>query len=94
MWLRRGQLLLADRNRDANEAELCMEKSLALARQEGTKLRELLTATALAQPWQRQGRRAEALQLLGPLYAWFTEGFEYPELRSARILLNDLSKTG
>jgi hypothetical protein len=26
--------------------------------------------------WQRQGKRAEAHELLAPIYGWFTEGFD------------------
>ena len=55
-------------------------------------LQELSAATSLAQLWQRQARREAALGLLGPIYAWFTEGFEYPDLRNARALLEELSK--
>jgi predicted ATPase len=91
LWLRRGQLLLADANGDANEAELSMQKALAVSRQQQSKLTELAAATALARLWQRQGRGSAALELLEPIYAWFTEGIEFPVLRDARALLDELS---
>jgi predicted ATPase len=37
-----------------------------------------------------QGRRAEALDLLAPVYAWFTEGFDMPDVKEAITLLNEL----
>ena len=52
---------------------------------------ELRTAMALAQLWQRQGRREEAYDLVAPIYGWFTEGFDSPDLRNARALLDDLA---
>jgi predicted ATPase len=37
-----------------------------------------------------QGRSDEARQLLAPVYDRFTEGFETPDLRSAKALLDEL----
>jgi hypothetical protein len=34
-----------------------------------------------------QGRRAEARDLLAPVYSWFTEGFDTPDLKDAKALL-------
>ncbi len=39
--------------------------------------------------WRDQGRRAEAQALLAPSYGWFTEGFDTPDLKEARALLED-----
>ena len=52
---------------------------------------ELRSALALAQLWQRQGRKIDARELLFPVYAWFTEGFETPDLKDAKVLLEQLS---
>jgi hypothetical protein len=41
--------------------------------------------------WQQQGRRAEAYDLLTPIYGWFTEGFDTADLQEARWLLEQLS---
>jgi predicted ATPase len=38
-----------------------------------------------------QGRREEARDLLTPVYRWFTEGFETPDLREAKALLDELA---
>jgi predicted ATPase len=40
--------------------------------------------------WQRQGKRAEAHELLAPIYRWFTEGFDTADLLKAKMLLEEL----
>ena len=42
---------------------------------------ELRAATSLARLWGEQGRRAEARELLAPVYGWFTEGFDTADLK-------------
>ena len=37
-----------------------------------------------------RGRHEEALELLQPIYKWFTEGFETKDLKAARALLDEL----
>jgi len=51
---------------------------------------ELRAATSLAQLWRDQGRRAEARDLLAPVYGWFTEGFDTADLKDATALLAEL----
>jgi predicted ATPase len=46
---------------------------------------------SLARLWQGQGKRAEARQLLAPIYDWFTAGFDSADLREAKGLLEALS---
>ena len=46
---------------------------------------------SLAQLWGEQGRRAEAGDLLAPVYAWFTEGFDTADLKEAKALLDELT---
>jgi predicted ATPase len=46
---------------------------------------------SLARLWQRQGKRADARELLVPIYAWFTEGVDTADLQEARALLEELS---
>jgi predicted ATPase len=43
--------------------------------------------------WLRrdQGRRDEARDLLAPVYGWFTEGFDTPDLKEAKTLLGELA---
>jgi predicted ATPase len=37
-----------------------------------------------------EGKRAQARELLAPLYDWFTEGFDTADLQDARVLLDTL----
>ena len=41
--------------------------------------------------WGEQGRRAEARDLVAPVYGWFTEGFDTADLREAKVLLDELT---
>jgi predicted ATPase len=45
---------------------------------------------SLARLWQQQGKRAEASELLTPVYTWFTEGFDTADLQEAKALLEEL----
>ena len=46
---------------------------------------------SLSRLWQQQGKRAEAYEVLTPLYDWFTEGFDTADLREAKALLEALT---
>ena len=50
----------------------------------------LRAAMSLARLWQQQGKRAEAYELLAPVYGWFTEGFDTADLQEAKALLAEL----
>jgi predicted ATPase len=45
---------------------------------------------SLARLWQQRGKRAEARELLAPVYGWFTEGFDTADLQEAKALLTEL----
>jgi len=65
-------------------------KALSIAKAQGAELWELRAAFSLARFRRDQGRPAEARDLLAPLYAWFTEGFDTPDLKEAKALLDAL----
>jgi predicted ATPase len=46
---------------------------------------------SLARLWQQQGKIPQARNLLAPVYNWFTEGFETPDLQEAKALLDALA---
>jgi predicted ATPase len=46
---------------------------------------------SLSRLWRRQGRADQARRNLEDVYAWFSEGFDTPDLRDARSLLDELS---
>jgi predicted ATPase len=50
----------------------------------------LRAATSLARLWGEQGRQSEARDLLAPVYGSFTEGFDTPDLKEAKALLDEL----
>jgi len=50
----------------------------------------LRAAASLARLWRDHGRRPEAREVLAPVYGWFTEGFDTPDLKDAKTLLNEL----
>jgi predicted ATPase len=53
---------------------------------------ELRAAMSLSRLWQQQGKRAEAHELLAPIYGWFTEGFDTADLQEAKTLLKELGR--
>ena len=76
-----------------DEIECCFQSALRLARERAAKSLELRAATSLARFWSDHGRQAEAVALLKPIYNWFTEGLDLPDLRNARTLLDELTCT-
>jgi class 3 adenylate cyclase/tetratricopeptide (TPR) repeat protein len=74
-------------------AELCLRQAIHVARQQQAKCLELRAVMSLSRLLQAQGKRAEAYQLLAESYAWFTEGFETPELQAAKALLETFAHT-
>jgi DNA-binding winged helix-turn-helix (wHTH) protein/predicted ATPase len=85
----KGRLLLRQGHPDT--AEELYRKALSIAREQEAKLWELRAAASLARLWRDQGRRAAARDLLAPVYGWFTEGFATPDLKAAKMLLDELN---
>jgi predicted ATPase len=86
----KGEVLLAQG--DETEAEASLLKAIEVARRQSAKSWELRAATSLARLWRTQGREGNALELLSPIYDWFTEGFETRDLLEARALLDELAR--
>jgi predicted ATPase len=84
----KGQLLLRQGHSEA--AEEFYLKALSIALEQEAKLWELRAAANLARLRRDQGRHAEARELLAPVYGWFTEGFDTPDLQEAKALLEML----
>jgi predicted ATPase len=85
----KGQLLLRQGHPEA--AEQLYHKALNIAREQEARMWELRAATSVARLWGERGRRAEARELLAPVYGWFTEGFVTPYLKEAKALLDELA---
>ena len=76
-----------------SEAEESFLKAIEIARERGAKTLELRAATSLSRMLMKNGRHSEARRLLQPIHDWFTEGFDWPELLSAKAILVDLNST-
>jgi DNA-binding SARP family transcriptional activator/tetratricopeptide (TPR) repeat protein len=93
VWRVRGELMLIDqpgKPAQVEEAEVCFERALALAREQGSRWWELGAALNLARLWQAQSRREQARELLAGICGWFTEGFDTVDLVEAKNLLQEL----
>jgi predicted ATPase len=85
----KGQLLLRQGHTAA--AEDLYRKALIIAKEQEAKLWELRAAASLAKLRRDHYCRAEGRDLLAPVYNWFTEGFDTPDLKDARALLEELA---
>jgi len=72
-------------------AESCLRRAIDIAREQAARSWELRAATSLARFLGEQGRRDEAREWLAPIYSWFTEGLNTPDLLDARALLDELA---
>jgi predicted ATPase len=88
LHLRKGELLLP--LSEADRAEASFQRALQVARERNSKLWELRAATSLSQLWRDRGKHDAARDVLVPIYGWFTEGFEMPDLKRAKALLDKL----
>jgi predicted ATPase len=84
-----GTVLLAENK--LNEGEASLQQAIRIAQAQQAKSLELRAATSLARLWGERGRRAEARELLAPIYGWFTEGFDTADLKEAKALLDHLA---
>ena len=88
LHLLRGVLLNA--TGDPSAAERSYHRAIAVAKLQNAKPFELRASISLARLWFKQDRHGEARDLLAPIYGWFTEGFDAPDLKEAKALLDQL----
>jgi predicted ATPase len=88
----RGKILLSLGKK--GEAEAQLQRALTIAQQQQARWFELRAATDLARHWHDEGRYVEANSLLQPIYTWFVEGFDTPDLKEAKALLDKLKGLG
>jgi predicted ATPase len=84
----RGTMLLTLGRR--SEAETGLLQALTIARKQQARWWELRAATSLAKHWFDEGKYQDAYSLLHPVYSWFREGFDMPDLKDAKALLDKL----
>jgi predicted ATPase len=87
----KGKFLASMASERWPDAEACFMEALEVARTQQAKSLELRAATGLARLWCIEGRREAARDLLAPVYRWFTEGFDTPDLKDAKALLAELA---
>jgi class 3 adenylate cyclase/predicted ATPase len=86
-----GEIALRSPEPDAGKAQRHLETALAVAREQQAKSFELRAAMSMARLWRDQAKHRAAHDLLAPVYGWFTEGFDTPDLKEAKDLLNELA---
>ena len=86
----KGELLQSSGR--ASEAEACFRQAIEVARGQQAKSWELRATLGLSRLLQKQGRSEEARQFLSEIYGWFTEGFDTPDLKEAKELLEELAR--
>jgi predicted ATPase len=86
-----GEIALKSPEHDAAKAQAHFTRALEIAQSQQARSWELRAAASLARLWRDQGRRAEAHNLLAPVYGWFTEGFDTRDLKEAKALLEELA---
>jgi predicted ATPase len=91
--LERGELLLLDASEEAGgEADAAFKHAIDIAADQGAKTLELRASVARARHCAKQGEAQKALDMLSPIYGWFSEGFETPDLLQAKTLLGELQR--
>jgi predicted ATPase len=86
----KGELLLALPEPDPVEAEACFRRAITVAREQSARMLDLRASMSLGRLLRDQGRRDETRDLLAPVYGWFNEGFDTPDLKEAKALLDAL----
>ena len=80
-------LLTGAQNDDAKEH---FRRAIGTARHQLSKAWELRATTSLARLYQQTGRGDKAHQMLSDTYGRFTEGFDTPDVKCAKALLDEL----
>jgi len=88
LWRLQGESMLGGTPSDESQAEAAFRQALEIARRQAAGLWELRALTSLARLRKRQGARDEARGMLADAYRRITEGFDTPDLRDAKLLLN------
>jgi class 3 adenylate cyclase len=84
-------LLLHSEQAAPEQIEGYLVSAFSIARKQEAHLLELRAATTLARILAERGKRHKAIDLLAPVFNWFTEGFDTPDLKEAKALLNELA---
>ena len=83
----KGEVSLVGNEGNESDAEHQFQGALQTARSQEAKSFELRAAMSLARLWKKRGKHQDALELLTPVYDWFTEGLDTGDLKEANSLL-------
>jgi len=86
----KGELLLLEKGNET-EAEACFQRAIEVAKRQKAKGWELRATISLCRLLHKQGKQEQARARLSEIYNWFTEGFDTPDLKEAKSLLEALS---
>lgn len=86
----RGELLLAGPAKAEQQADAEFQTAIEIAATQGAKLPELRATVARCRLLAARGDWRKAKETLSPIYRWFGEGLETPDLIDAQHLLADL----
>jgi predicted ATPase len=75
----------------SRDSEASFQRAIEVARRQQARLFELRAASDLGHLWCEQGKSSEAHELIAPVYNWFNEGRDTPDLIEAKALLDELS---
>src|SRR5262249_23561135 len=88
----RGEMTVRDRGTQTvavARAEEDFHRAIEIARGQDAHSLELRAALSLARLYREHSRQTEAPSMLADCYNWFTEGFDTPDLREAKALLEE-----
>jgi len=88
----KGELLRAQSATNAAQAEKSFSTAIEISRKQHAKSWELRAITSFARLLAMQRKRDKARTMLAEIYGWFTEGFDTPDLKDAKSLLDELSE--
>ncbi len=88
----KGELLLADGNKNTDDGEACLNLALKISQQQQAKTLELRVVCSLARLWREHDREADAQHFLESITNWFPRDLVFDDLTRARSLLSILGK--
>lgn len=91
MTLRVKGDLLSQSGAPPDEVETAYQQAIEFAQAQEAKSFELQATISLCRFYQQHNRIGDAQRMLTAIYNWFTEGFDAPDLREARVLLDELA---
>jgi predicted ATPase len=87
----KGELLLSQDATNLEGAKESFRTAIEISQKQSAKSWELRATVSLARLLRDTNRRDEARTMLADIYDWFTEGFDTPDLKDAKSLLDELN---